>query len=565
MRREQAPPPLAVSFWRTRKTDVYNARDSPKIMSAVSSKPVPDAPPNPLEKQVLAYLENADGQSAPVARILDAILKMHGDLTSAPVVAAIWSLNSQRLIVVDERWIARLRPNPRKPARRRTSRHDRFKDVEEPNPRDVRTNAKSDRDRVLYSSAFRRLGGVTQVVSANDGLIIHNRLTHTLKVAQVARRLAERVRAKTEPATLRAVGGLDPDVVEVAALVHDLGHPPFGHIAEKELQIQCTDSVLGEGALQDSFEGNAQSFRIVARQSVRTTYCTGLNLTRAALNAVLKYPWFRGEGPDGRSREKWGAYRDDEHFFAFARKKQETFVRSAEAEIMDWADDIAYALHDTEDFYRAGLIPLHRLGPRGDAEEQARFLDYYIDFKKTVDRGQAAKDLANAIGILGPRERFAGSFEQRALLRSWISHRIGAYMAAFSLRPELERHSYASIEPDARREIDILKQLTWYYVILRPALASQQAGQRRLIRELFKTFREAALEKQYALFPQVVADRLRALGANGSGTATASGVTRLVVDLIASMTEEQALRIHHKLVGVAPGSVMDQLLHHSIG
>lgn len=326
---------------------------------------------------------------------------------------------------------------------------------------------------------------------------------------------------------------------------------------------------MGDGALQDSFEGNAQSFRIVARQSVRTTYCTGLNLTRAALNAVLKYPWFRGAGPDEKSHRKWGAYRDDHEVFVFARKRQPDFVRSAEAEIMDWSDDIAYALHDTEDFYRAGLIPLHRLGPRGDAEEQARFLAYYVDFKKKlgsdVDRAQAAEDLANAIGVLGPRERFSGSFQQRALLRSWISHRIGAYMTAFSIRRQLARHSFAAIAPDARREIDILKQLTWYYVIRRPALASQQAGQRRLIRELFTTFHEAAVAEHDELFPQVVADRLRKLRTNGQASVIAPGVTRLVVDLIASMTEEQALRIHHKLVGVAPGSVMDHLLHHSIG
>lgn len=177
-------------------------------MSAVTERPSPSVLPNQLEEQVIEYLANADEHGASVALILDAILKVHSNLTSGPVVAAIWSLNSQRRIVVDEHWNAKLHQEAsRKPQTRKSIRHDRFSNVEEPNPRDVRSNAKSDRDRVLYSSAFRRLGGVTQVVSANDGLIIHNRLTHTLKVAQVARRLAERVRANTDRTTIRAVGG----------------------------------------------------------------------------------------------------------------------------------------------------------------------------------------------------------------------------------------------------------------------------------------------------------------------------------------------------------------------
>lgn len=372
------------------------------------------------------------------------------------------------------------------------SRDDRLINVEDPSVDDTRSDAERDRDRLLYSSAFRRLGGVTQVVSASEGLIIHNRLTHTLKVAQVARRLAERLVQKTSSTVIKAVGGVDPEVAEVAALAHDLGHPPFGHIAEEELQALGADrQSLGDGALEDSFEGNAQSFRIVARQSVRTFHYTGLNLTRAALNAILKYPWYRGEGTYEKRDKKWGAYRDERESFEFARKESTPFVRSAEAEIMDWADDIAYALHDTEDFYRAGLIPLDRLGPRRDEEERSRFLSYYFSVKKMaaqVDRQQADHDLATAIGSLAPRDRFSGSIEQRAILRSWISNRIGEYVRAFSLRKPKGNESLAVIAPNAQREIDILKQLTWYYVIRNPALATQQAGQRNLIRELFRTF-----------------------------------------------------------------------------
>lgn len=448
-------------------------------------------------------------------------------------------------------------------------RDDRLINVEDPSVDDTRSEAQRDRDRILYSSAFRRLGGVTQVVSASEGLIIHNRLTHTLKVAQVARRLTERLLKLTASDIIAAIGGLDPDVAEAAALAHDLGHPPFGHIAEEELQ-KLAGSKDFPGPLEDSFEGNAQSFRIVARQSVRTFHYTGLNLTRATLNAILKYPWFRGEGPSSKRDRKWGAYRDESESFQFARAESQSFVRSAEAEIMDWADDIAYALHDTEDFYRAGLIPLDRLIPGRDQQERDAFLSYYFATKGItgVDQKRADTDLKNAIGNLGPQDRFIGSIGQRSTLRSWVSNRIARYVHAFSIRPAKENNPPTTqILPDAEREIDLLKQLTWYYVIKNPALASQQAGQRKIIRDLFTEFRRAAAEKRDEIFPTVFSDRLRLIRDDGNldDGKKERATTRLVVDLIASMTEDQALRIHHKLTGVAPGSVMDQLLHHSIG
>src|SRR5262249_40956494 len=152
----------------------------------------------------------------------------------------------------------------------------------------------TDRDRILYSSAFRRLAGVTQVVSPAEGEIFHNRLTHTLKVAQVARRLAEMLATKYRD-TAKAWGGIDPDVVEAAALAHDLGHPPFGHIAEEELNQLVANAVRQTAGTKhakarpvEGYEGNAQSFRIITTLAVRRPEAEcGLDLTRATLNATL--------------------------------------------------------------------------------------------------------------------------------------------------------------------------------------------------------------------------------------------------------------------------------------
>ena len=195
---------------------------------------------------------------------------------------------------------------------------------------DWRTPYQHDRDRLLYFPYFRRLGGVTQVVSSQEGLthVFHTRLTHTLKVAQIARRLAERLK-EMENGKIE----IDPDVAEAAALAHDLGHPPFGHTAEEKLN-ELVQNVKKEASGQDQegFEGNAQSFRIITRLAVRLnsdewkTNFPGIDLTRATLNAVLKYPWqWKNEG---KKNKKFGAYTEDKEAFDFARNGCENDIRS---------------------------------------------------------------------------------------------------------------------------------------------------------------------------------------------------------------------------------------------
>jgi dGTPase len=227
-----------------------------------------------------------------------------------------------------------------------------------------RTPAQRDHDRLLYSSAFQRLGGITQVTASELGRPFHTRLTHTLKVAQVARRSAERLKQidGLDGEARELVDALDPDATEAAALAHDLGHPPFGHLAE---------TILNEKAVKaGGFEGNAQSFRIVTRLALRGPH-PGLDLTRQTLNGMLKYPWLRSAEQPFRNR-KWGAYSSDEVAFRWVRLHSVGDERSLEACLMDWADDITYAVHDVDDFSRAGLIPLDALAH--DHRERERFV-----------------------------------------------------------------------------------------------------------------------------------------------------------------------------------------------
>src|ERR671933_1012015 len=157
-----------------------------------------------------------------------------------------------------------------------------------------------DRDRIVSSPFFARLGGVTQVISpGGSGLLVHNRLTHSLKVAQVAGAIVERLTADERYRDLLdKLGGCDPDVVEAAALAHDLGHPPFGHLGERVLDQLARQRLR----LRDGFEGNAQSYRIVTSTEIRGEATIGLNLTAAVRAAILKYPWTRRTHPQPHPR-----------------------------------------------------------------------------------------------------------------------------------------------------------------------------------------------------------------------------------------------------------------------
>jgi dGTPase len=429
------------------------------------------------------------------------------------------------------------------------------KTIEKDRPGEYRDPTQRDCDRIVYSSHFRRLSGVTQVVAADQGHIFHNRLTHSLRVAQLARRLAQKL-LKESPDKAERIGGVDVDAAEAAGLAHDLGHPPFGHIAEEVLQN------LMEKETWDAFEGNPQSFRIVTTLAQRSsTIPAGLNLTRVTLNAVLKYPWPRQAA--GTHSRKWGTYHTELAHFKFARELLSTADerRSVEAELTDWADDVTYAVHDVEDFYRAGLIPLDKL-TESEAERERFFKAIYDDkilTKKVEDysRTELETIFGRTMESFPLDEKYVGTPEQRSALRDFASGIIGECTNAVTLHePNKGDEPFVSKDPIRQKQIAILKLLTWVYVIRNPALETQQAGQRRMISELFEMFYDAGRKKRSDgpnIFPFAYREQVR------KAEGAPQELLRIVADLISGMTERQLGYIYHRVVGVELGSVMDYL------
>ncbi len=424
-------------------------------------------------------------------------------------------------------------------------------------PADPRSAGARDRDRLLYSEPFRRLIGVTQVVGAHEGTIFHNRLTHSLKVGQIARRLAEKLLAEHGAAGTLALlderGGVDPEVAEAAGLAHDIGHPPFGHAGEVVL-----DDLTRQRGCVEGFEGNAQSFRIITKIAFRKIdpdNPPGLDLTQATLRATLKYPWLRkldaNDLPidDEKASRKWSAYSTERDDFDFAMAlNPPANGRSIEAEIMDWADDITYAVHDLEDFYRAGLIPLPTLAQ--DDDERDRFL------AGACKRGELDPDGAaeafDRVRYLLPSTPFTGAAPQLGALAVLRSELIETLINAFAVPARADGEF---VPADERMVAEVLKQLTWAYVITSPDLESQQFGQRRIITEIFEAF--CGLDDKGAQKSEPDSLRTPFLERSTFGSSHAA---RRAADYVASLTEAQALQLHGRLTGHSPWSVRDLIV-----
>lgn len=391
--------------------------------------------------------------------------------------------------------------------------YERF--VDEPPKRSGRTSFERDRARVVHSAALRRLSAKTQVMGASFDDFVRNRLTHSLEVAQVARELGKAL-------------GCDPDIVDSAALAHDLGHPPFGHNGEVALD-EAARSCGG-------FEGNAQTLRILSRLESKTFdvegRSVGLNLTRATLSACVKYPWPRDDAAGDGS--KFGVYADDLAVFDWLRKGAPDRRRPIEAQVMDLADDIAYSVHDVEDGVVGGWFGL-RDGEIDIVAIHDVARDWY-DSAATDDRLDAALQRLQSLPEW-PTTPFDGSRRERAVLKSLTSGLIGRFASAAEQAtievwgggPLTRFDADLEVPPDTRDEITVLKSIAAHYVMRSADLAEPLAHQRELLLALVEVLDRSDGRELEAEFAQDFAD-----------AADDAARRRVVIDQVASLTDVSA-------------------------
>jgi dGTPase len=424
---------------------------------------------------------------------------------------------------------------------------------------DLRARFERDHDRLIHAPALRRLQGKTQVVTPGEADFFRTRLTHSLEVAQVARHLAQRL-------------GANRDLCEASALLHDLGHPPFAHIGELTLN-DALDHLANQWSLDPvadvgGFNGNAQSFRLAVKSLSHKPTFSGLDLTRAVLDGAIKYPWQRNQERAQKSDKRWCFFPTESEDAEWVREvvpPERRLTQSLEAQIVEWADDIAYSIHDVEDWYRAGFMPLELIVQSDEARyELAHRIGPTIadDNFDGVAAEEEVKNFFKGPAFLGIKRGYDGSSDAKEGLRTMRSALFDEFIDNAELdNPEelpTRHNNDLRISPLTRLRSRILKQLLYEYVLSHPRMATYEVGQARVIRELVRSFTDAldfATTKsnfgpnaQLDIFP---ADMRVALSAAQSAPAE---LLRLVADQVAGMTDGYAIRLHARLTGVGIGS-----------
>ena len=506
-------------------------------------------------------------------------------------------------------------------ARQRNARARTEAGVSRPLAAGVESEFRIDLERIRFAPAFSRLAEVTQVVTSGATAgVVHNRLTHSIKVTAVARAIAVGLLHKHPQDLLDELGGLNHVVCQAAGVAHDLGHPPFGHLGERVLDR------LGRTrfGLIDGFEGNAQTFRILTELEVHGAGDEGLNLTAAVRAAVLKYPWGRfqvpsphpstwderprgvgsalpSEDPDtpnaGPGANKFSAYTTD---LAEMVSVLDVFAnlgpgrQTLECSVMDVADDIAYSLHDLEDFHRSGVLQFSAISAEFRCWQRDRLALAAMDTADLAQSGRQAgaglerlrrrledrdgwihtEDLFCA-AVEAVREEFVdgvlampydGSMAADRSLSGFVTSWIDRFISSVSLNPHPHlRSSWVELDPSTWHEVSVLKFVHQYFVLNRPDLAMLQRGQAHALTQIVEAFDDWLGDRHEAVraprrlqdlvtaatygFEETGRDNPHWLGRLADYDVERMGRGRGILDYISSLTDEQALSYASRLRG----------------
>lgn len=413
---------------------------------------------------------------------------------------------------------------------------------------DKRTPYERDRTRVIHSPSFRRLQGKTQILGTQEGEFHRTRLTHSLEVSSIGSAILRHLHSS--PSKIFPSEYLpNEDLISVICLLHDIGHPPFGHGGETALNYMMRD--------HGGFEGNAQSLRLLTK--TETCYGPfGLDLTRRALLGILKYPipWTKAKNLDTtnslihpnrcinhflppkayydseQEEIDWllSVFKDEEIVLFQSLSVMPTPLSVGKAayhafdcSIMDIADDIAYGVHDLEDAIHLNLIHRHHL-------DTADFHQLLIDADFTPNHHEFLHLLFNP--SLDLRKQAIGELVNYLITATQITINDERF-DNFLLKYKLE------LKAPASKLLDYLIASIFQYVINSQSARIFEHGGQTIILKLFE-----ALQSN----PRHLLDAYHRELFENAGSEKAA--TRLICDYIANMTDEQATRIYKQLYGL---------------
>lgn len=434
--------------------------------------------------------------------------------------------------------------------------------------------------RIVHSPSFRKLQGKSQLIPAGESYFFRTRLTHSIEVAEIAKRIAMKINfeGKLRPYVI------DYDLVSCAALLHDIGHPPFGHSGEEVLNERMHKF--------GGFEGNAQTLRLVTRLenrlghrgSVQAVYDDprGLNLAIGTLAAIIKYdrPLVPTKGKDDRPIVTKGYYEDEALTVRDIKVRlgiESEDLSTIECQIMDIADDIAYSAYDLEDTMEAGIItPFDFISVY---DETLREIKNYVNEQlkkrryKTISQKMVLLTLTNVFATIlqyadrnhpyrmnleGERKVFVGRSHNEALLhgynplirRQFLETLIEANISKITVKPNKKALflSKLVVGPARLRIIECMKAFNFHKVISSKKLQIPHHRSRKIIETLFDALRDdkdgkLLSDTERAQLQKCKDDERRRM--------------RLICDIIASRTDSEAIRLFNRLSGIGNGSVFD--------
>lgn len=484
------------------------------------------------------------------------------------------------------------------------SKTDTSRLVGKPTPTDqqeyYRTPFRRDYARLIHSAAFRRLQGKTQLFPGHESDFFRNRLTHSLEVAQIAKSIAIKFNA-TVPYFKK--NNIDTDLIETAALAHDLGHPPFGHNGEQALN-ECMREFGG-------FEGNAQTLRILSKLEKRETRNpvgkniydsvlhekdnrVGLNLTFRTLASVLKYdnkiPHNLGGLPGQHVKVTKGYYDTEADLVTLIKKnvgaEPDIPFKTIECSIMDIADDIAYSTYDLEDSFKAGFLTPMVMWTVEDSiigsvvdTVKLRLNKYYGDYS-AKRRDFSAADLSLILyetfeniflideddketmrqlveedewpvisAIATHRAATASGFTSSSgyYRTKFTSELVGTLIRGVKVKEVGENPKFwqANLNIDLFKKMEVLKNFAYYSLIMSPRLKVAEHRGKDIVHSIFKAIRS---DDGHLLMPE---DSQRIY----DGVKDPGEKSRAICDFIAGMTDRYAVKFYGRLFGTNPESI----------